>query len=191
MEHHLLGMRRLKIRDGSTLYFRGLLLLMNSWKKDLPIPNRSYIAGFFKFFLNWNIPLLSGEKHRLSIFNEIVQLQNVKEVLPKDCLAKKNRTEVINLLHVATLPQGREFGAYQSTHGDDGVRRAALMAYRKVVLRTWKDGWVRGQVGGVFLRGMLDAVMHTENKEVAKVARKMLWAFVKQRTIAGVEKLVF
>ncbi|KAL5227150.1 hypothetical protein ABZP36_015415 [Zizania latifolia] len=45
-------------------------------------------AGFFL-----NIEDLSGERHMLSIFNEIVQLQNVREILPKDCLAKKNRTE--------------------------------------------------------------------------------------------------
>ncbi|KAG8054387.1 hypothetical protein GUJ93_ZPchr0001g30454 [Zizania palustris] len=45
-------------------------------------------AGFFL-----NIEDLSGERLMLSIFNEVVQLQNVREVLPKDCLAKKNRTE--------------------------------------------------------------------------------------------------
>uniref|UniRef100_A0A0D9YII3 Pectin acetylesterase n=1 Tax=Oryza glumipatula TaxID=40148 RepID=A0A0D9YII3_9ORYZ len=36
---------------------------------------------------------LSGKRLMWSVFNGTVQLQNVSEVLPKDCLAKKDRTE--------------------------------------------------------------------------------------------------
>uniref|UniRef100_A0A0E0JS20 Pectin acetylesterase n=1 Tax=Oryza punctata TaxID=4537 RepID=A0A0E0JS20_ORYPU len=36
---------------------------------------------------------LSGERHMWSVFNGTVHLQNVREVLPKDCLAKKDPTE--------------------------------------------------------------------------------------------------
>jgi condensin-2 complex subunit G2 len=73
-----------------------------------------------------------------------------------------------------------------------GVKRAAVVAYGEVVFRAWKDGgWVRGQIGEGFLQGMVEAAVHGATKEVAKAARKILWAFVEQRAVAGVEKLVF
>ncbi|XP_062211812.1 uncharacterized protein LOC133912875 [Phragmites australis] len=76
--------------------------------------------------------------------------------------------------------------------GMTGVKRAALVAYGEVVFRAWKDGgWVKGEVGEGFLQGMMEAAVHAGSKEVAKAARKILWAFVEQRAVAGVEKLVF
>ncbi|KAF0917754.1 hypothetical protein E2562_021249, partial [Oryza meyeriana var. granulata] len=45
-------------------------------------------AGFFL-----DIEDLSRKRQMWSVFNGTVHLQNVSEVLPKDCLAKKNRTE--------------------------------------------------------------------------------------------------
>ncbi|TVU46141.1 hypothetical protein EJB05_05659, partial [Eragrostis curvula] len=76
--------------------------------------------------------------------------------------------------------------------GMTGVKRAAVVAYGEVVFRAWKDGgWVRGDVGEGFLQGMVEASVHAASKEVAKAARKILSAFVEQRAVAGVEKLVF
>ncbi|XP_037474041.1 uncharacterized protein LOC119350199 [Triticum dicoccoides] len=71
-------------------------------------------------------------------------------------------------------------------------RRAAVVAYGEVVFRAWKDGgWVRGEIGEGFLQGMVEAAVHAADKEVAKAARRILWAFVEQKAVAGVEKLVF
>ncbi|CAM0904457.1 unnamed protein product [Alopecurus aequalis] len=71
-------------------------------------------------------------------------------------------------------------------------RRAAVVSYGEVVFRAWKDGgWVTGEIGEDFLQGMVEAAVHAANKEVAKAARRILWAFVEQKAVAGVEKLVF
>ncbi|KAE8796203.1 Condensin-2 complex subunit G2 [Hordeum vulgare] len=71
-------------------------------------------------------------------------------------------------------------------------RRAAVVAYGEVVFRAWKDGgWVRGEIGEGFLQGMVEAAVHAAVKEVARAARRILWAFVEQKAVAGVEKLVF
>ncbi|KAM3294000.1 hypothetical protein ACQJBY_037101 [Aegilops geniculata] len=71
-------------------------------------------------------------------------------------------------------------------------RRAAVVAYGEVVFRAWKDaGWVRGEIGDGFLQGMVEAAVHAADKEVARAARRILWAFVEQKAVAGVEKLVF
>uniref|UniRef100_A0A0D9VWE3 Condensin complex subunit 1 C-terminal domain-containing protein n=1 Tax=Leersia perrieri TaxID=77586 RepID=A0A0D9VWE3_9ORYZ len=76
--------------------------------------------------------------------------------------------------------------------GMPGVKRAALVAYGEVVFRAWKDGgWVRGEVGEAFLQGMLEGAVFARSKELAKAARKLLCVFVEQRTVAGVEKLIF
>ncbi|KAL6637276.1 hypothetical protein ACP70R_024848 [Stipagrostis hirtigluma subsp. patula] len=76
--------------------------------------------------------------------------------------------------------------------GMTGAKRAAVVALGEVVFRAWKDGgWVRGEVGEAFLQGMMEAAVHAGSKEAAKAARKILWAFVEQRAVPGVEKLVF
>ncbi|CAL4917925.1 unnamed protein product [Urochloa decumbens] len=76
--------------------------------------------------------------------------------------------------------------------GMPGAKRAAVVAHGEVVFRAWKDGgWVRAEVGEAFLQGMVESAVHAGSKEVAKAARKILWAFVEQRAVAGVEKLVF
>ncbi|KAL6893501.1 hypothetical protein ACP4OV_007599 [Aristida adscensionis] len=73
-----------------------------------------------------------------------------------------------------------------------GAKRAAVVAYGEVVFRAWKDGgWVRGEVGEGFLQEMMEAAVHAGTKDLAKAARKMLLAFVEQRAVPGVEKLVF
>ncbi|KAK1645822.1 hypothetical protein QYE76_063627 [Lolium multiflorum] len=71
-------------------------------------------------------------------------------------------------------------------------RRAAVVAYGEVVFRAWKDGaWVRGEIGEHFLQGMVETAVHAANKDVAKATRRILWAFVEQKAVPGVEKLVF
>ncbi|CAL4943223.1 unnamed protein product [Urochloa decumbens] len=76
--------------------------------------------------------------------------------------------------------------------GMPGAKRAAVVAHGEVVFRAWKDGgWVRAEVGEAFLQGMVESAVHAGSKEVAKAARKIIWAFVEQRAVAGVEKLVF
>ncbi|KAL5220173.1 hypothetical protein ABZP36_024886 [Zizania latifolia] len=109
--------------DGSTIYFRGLRIwnavLDELMEKGLASAKQAILSGcsagglatllhcndfharFPKevsakclpdggFFLD--AESLAGERYS-TFFSEVVQLQNVSEVLPKDCLAKKNRTE--------------------------------------------------------------------------------------------------
>ncbi|CAN6323290.1 unnamed protein product [Urochloa humidicola] len=76
--------------------------------------------------------------------------------------------------------------------GITGAKRAAVVAHGEVVFRAWKDGgWIRAEVGEAFLQGMVESAVHARSKEVAKAARKILWVFVEQRAVAGVEKLMF
>ncbi|CAD6235538.1 unnamed protein product [Miscanthus lutarioriparius] len=62
---------------------------------------------------------LSGERHMRSIFNGVVQLQNVSKVLPKDCLAKKDPTEclfpaeLIKSISTPTFIVNSEYDAWQ------------------------------------------------------------------------------
>ncbi|VAH70350.1 unnamed protein product [Triticum turgidum subsp. durum] len=47
-------------------------------------------AGFFL-----DVKDISGERTFWSVFDGVVQLQNIRNVLPKDCLAKKEPKEVV------------------------------------------------------------------------------------------------
>ncbi|RCV41855.1 hypothetical protein SETIT_9G168200v2, partial [Setaria italica] len=83
-------------------------------------------------------------------------------------------------------------GARQGAGGDYERQARGRGGYGEVVFRAWKDGgWVRGDVGEAFLQGMVEAAVHAGSNEVAKAARKIIWVFVEQRAVAGVEKLVF
>ncbi|EMS61915.1 hypothetical protein TRIUR3_01657 [Triticum urartu] len=53
-------------------------LLMNSWKKDSQMQHRKDI---------------SGKRSLWSLYDRVIHLQNVRKVLPKDCLANKEPTE--------------------------------------------------------------------------------------------------
>ena len=48
-------------------------------------------AGFFL-----DVKDISGERSFWSFYNRVVQLQNVRQVLHKDCLANKDPTEVVS-----------------------------------------------------------------------------------------------
>ncbi|XP_066311572.1 pectin acetylesterase 5-like [Miscanthus floridulus] len=69
------------------------------------------------FFLD--VKDLSGERYMRSIFNGVVQLQNVSKVLPKDCLAKKDPTEcffpaeLIKSISTPTFIVNSEYDAWQ------------------------------------------------------------------------------
>ncbi|XP_034594420.1 pectin acetylesterase 5 isoform X2 [Setaria viridis] len=62
---------------------------------------------------------LSGERSMRSVFNGVVQLQNVSEVLPKDCLAKKDPTdcffpaELIKSISTPTFIVNSEYDSWQ------------------------------------------------------------------------------
>ncbi|CAO1946863.1 unnamed protein product [Urochloa humidicola] len=62
---------------------------------------------------------LAGERFMWSVFNGVVQLQNVSEVLPKDCLAKKDPTEcffpaeLIKSISTPTFIVNSEYDAWQ------------------------------------------------------------------------------
>uniref|UniRef100_A0A0E0JS21 Pectin acetylesterase n=1 Tax=Oryza punctata TaxID=4537 RepID=A0A0E0JS21_ORYPU len=97
-------------QDGSTLHFRGLriweAILDELMEKGLASAKQEVSAkclpdaGIFLDIL-CSSEDLSGKRLMWSVFNGTVQLQlfvgilsqNVSEVLPKDCLAKKDRTE--------------------------------------------------------------------------------------------------
>ncbi|KAG2602497.1 hypothetical protein PVAP13_5KG693150 [Panicum virgatum] len=88
MGHHLLGMQRVKIRMepnfSSEDCTSGKQLLMNSWQKEWTLLRDS-----------GRIYLEKGPCGRSSMQ---FHLQNVREALPKGCLANKDPTEIRNAL---------------------------------------------------------------------------------------------
>ncbi|CAO2167333.1 unnamed protein product [Urochloa humidicola] len=71
-------------------------------------------GGFFLDAKN-----LAGERFMRSVFNGVVQLQNVSEVLPKDCLVKKDPTdcffpaELIKSISTPTFIVNSEYDSWQ------------------------------------------------------------------------------
>ncbi|XP_062207738.1 pectin acetylesterase 5-like [Phragmites australis] len=71
-------------------------------------------AGFFL-----DVKDLSGQRFMRSLFNGVVHLQNVRKVLPKDCLAKKDPTEcffpaeVIKSISTPTFIRNSFYDSYQ------------------------------------------------------------------------------
>ncbi|CAL4960046.1 unnamed protein product [Urochloa decumbens] len=102
MGHHFLGTRRVKQRMEPNCISEdcapGKQLSLNSCKKEWTLLNRPYLQAVSVkcladggFFLDAED--LSGERFMRSVFNGVVQLQNVCEVLPEECLEEKDPTE--------------------------------------------------------------------------------------------------
>ncbi|KAJ1286596.1 hypothetical protein BS78_03G364600 [Paspalum vaginatum] len=72
------------------------------------------------FFLD--IKDLAGDRFMRSVFNGVVQLQNVSEVLPKDCLAKKDPAEcffpdeLVKSISTPTFILNSDYDSWQIAH---------------------------------------------------------------------------
>ncbi|EEF37095.1 conserved hypothetical protein [Ricinus communis] len=72
-------------------------------------------------------------------------------------------------------------------------RKSILEAYGEILFRAWKgvNGELKDEIENGFLQGLIEAAIYSSSGVLASSVRRVLGAFVSQRTTDGVEKLLF
>ncbi|KAF7130526.1 hypothetical protein RHSIM_Rhsim10G0100700 [Rhododendron simsii] len=72
-------------------------------------------------------------------------------------------------------------------------RKSMLEAYGEILFRGWKlvEGNLRDEIENGFLQGLIEGAIHASSDSLAASIRRVLGGFIAQRTVDGVEKLLF
>lgn len=72
-------------------------------------------------------------------------------------------------------------------------RKSMLEAYGDILFRAWRAGQgdSRSEIENGFLQDLIDAAIHAASGPFASYIRRVLGAFINQRTTDGVEKMLF
>lgn len=72
-------------------------------------------------------------------------------------------------------------------------RKSMLEAYADIVFRGWKlvEGNLRDEIENGFLQGLIEGAIYASSASFAASIRRVLGGFIAQRTVDGVEKLLF
>ncbi|KAJ4867035.1 ARM repeat superfamily protein [Raphanus sativus] len=72
-------------------------------------------------------------------------------------------------------------------------RKSVLEGFGGILFRAWREveDDLRGEIEDGFMQGIVDSAIHAASSALAASLRKVLGGFITQRTIHGVEKLLF
>ncbi|KAG8478434.1 hypothetical protein CXB51_028250 [Gossypium anomalum] len=72
-------------------------------------------------------------------------------------------------------------------------RKSMLEAYGEIVFKGWKavEGELKKEIEDGFLMGLVEGAIHARSKGLGSSIRRVLGGFINQRTVDGVEKLLF
>ncbi|XWS45153.1 hypothetical protein CRYUN_Cryun15aG0112000 [Craigia yunnanensis] len=72
-------------------------------------------------------------------------------------------------------------------------RKSMLEAYGEIVFKGWKgvEGELKREIEDGFLMGLVEGAIHASSKGLGSSIRRILGGFINQRTVDGVEKLLF
>ncbi|OMO56491.1 Armadillo-like helical [Corchorus capsularis] len=72
-------------------------------------------------------------------------------------------------------------------------RKSMLEAYGEILFKGWKavEGELKSEIEDGFLMNLIDGAIHASSKGLASSIRRVLGGFINQRTVDGVEKLLF
>ena len=175
------------------------------WKEDLP-GRESLISLSLPFLLSRSLTLKKkGDVHKVYMLREAFSLFDFEDESIKDLKLLLIRC-VISPLYLKT-EDGRRFLAYtfglsrqllkealaiirsQIPFG----RKSMLEGYGDIVFRAWRnsEGDIRDEMENGFLQGLVEGAIHASTSAFSASIRRVLGAFVDQRTVDGVEKLLF
>ncbi|KAL5556803.1 hypothetical protein UlMin_039039 [Ulmus minor] len=175
------------------------------WKGDLE-GRESLISQFLPFLLSRSLTLKKKQDvHRVCALREAFAMFDFEDESIEDLKLLLIRC-VIAPVYMKT-DEGRRFVAY--TFGLNAQllkellamirsqipfgRKSMLEAYGDIVFRAWKvaEGEYRDEIENGFLQGLIEGAIYASSVEFAASIRRVLGAFINQRTTNGVEKLLF
>ncbi|KAF3440827.1 hypothetical protein FNV43_RR19113 [Rhamnella rubrinervis] len=175
------------------------------WKEDFP-GRESLISQSLPFLLSRSLTLTKKQDvHRVYSLREAFSLFDFEDESIEDLKLLLVRC-VIAPLYIK-MEEGRRFIAF--TFGLSAQllkemlamirsqipfgRKSMLEAYGDIVFRAWKvaEGDMRDEIENGFLQILIEGAIHASSAAFAASVRRVLGAFINQRTNDGVEKLLF
>ncbi|TYK12815.1 ARM repeat superfamily protein, putative isoform 1 [Cucumis melo var. makuwa] len=175
------------------------------WKEDLP-GRESLISQSLPFLLSRSLTLKKKvDVHKVYMLREAFSLFDYEDESIEDLKLLLVRC-VIAPLYLKT-EDGRRFVAYtfglsrqllkealavirsQIPFG----RKSMLEAYGDIVFRAWRNSEenTRAEIENGFLQGLVEGAIHARTSAFGASIRRVLGGFINQRTVEGVEKLLF
>ncbi|KAE9606816.1 putative condensin-2 complex subunit G2 [Lupinus albus] len=175
------------------------------WKENLP-GRESLISQTLPFLLSRSLTLKKKvDVHRVymlreafSLFDfddesiEDLKLLLVRCVISPLYLKTEDGRKFLSFLFGLSDQLGKELLAMIRSQIPFG-RKSMLEAYGDVLFRAWKaaEGDCRREIENGFLQDMIEAAIHASSGAFASYIRRIIGAFVNQRTTDGVEKLLY
>lgn len=175
------------------------------WKEDL-LGRESLISQSLPFLLSRSLTLKKKvDVHKVYMLREAFSLFDFEDESIEDLKLLLIRC-VIAPLYLKT-EDGRRFVAYtfglsrqllkealaiirsQIPFG----RKSMLEGYGDIVFRAWRnsEGDIRDEIENGFLQGLVEGAIHASTSAFGASIRRVLGGFVSQRTVDGVEKVLF
>ncbi|KAL5706813.1 hypothetical protein ACHQM5_024932 [Ranunculus cassubicifolius] len=175
------------------------------WKEQLP-GRETLISQSLPFWLSKSLTL--GKKvdvHRVYALREAFALLDFDDESIEDVKNLLLRCVIEPLYQ--KLDEGRRFVAF--LFGLSGQlmkevlalirsqipfgRKSTLEAYADILFRAWKvaEGSFKEAIEDEFLQGLIEGAIYASSESLSASIRRVLGEFVSQRTVAGVEKLLF
>ncbi|KAK3224545.1 hypothetical protein Dsin_011570 [Dipteronia sinensis] len=181
--------------------------LCETWWRDDLEGKEMLISQFLPFLVSRSLTLKKKvDVHRVYVLRDAFTLFDFEDESIEDLKLLLIRC-VISPLYVKT-EDGRKFLAFVCGLSQqvlkEGLamiksqipfgRKSVLEAYGEVLFRAWKgvvEEGFRKEIEDGFLQGLVEGAIHASSKGLAASIRRVLGGFINQRTIDGVEKLLF
>ncbi|KAK6237763.1 hypothetical protein QUC31_003232 [Theobroma cacao] len=175
------------------------------WKQDAP-EKETFISQTLPFLLSKSLTLKKKvDVHRVYSLREAFNFFDFEDESIEDLKLLLIRC-VIEPLYLKT-EEGKRFVAFtfglslqflkeclamikaQIPFG----RKSMLEAYGEIVFKGWKgvEGELKREIEDEFLMGLVEGAIHASSKGLGSSIRRVLGGFINQRTVDGVEKLLF
>lgn len=175
------------------------------WKENLP-GRESLISQSLPFMLSRSLTLKKKvDVHKVYMLREAFSLFDFEDESIEDLKLLLIRC-VIAPLYLKT-EDGRRFVAYTFALNRQLLkealaiirsqipfgRKSMLEGYGDIVFRAWRnsEGDIRDEIENGFLQSLVEGAIHASTSAFGASIRRVLGAFVNQRTVDGVEKLLF
>ncbi|XP_027361434.1 uncharacterized protein LOC113869346 [Abrus precatorius] len=180
--------------------------LCEEWWKENLAGRESLISQSLPFLLSRSLTLKKKvDVHRVYVLREAFALFDFEDESIEDLKLLLVRC-VISPLYLKT-EDGRKFLAFIFGLSDQlgkellamirsqipFGRKSMLEAYGDILFRAWKaaQGDSRSEIENGFLQDLIEAAIHASSGAFASYIRRILGAFINQRTTDGVEKMLY
>ncbi|XVF59279.1 hypothetical protein PTKIN_Ptkin07bG0262700 [Pterospermum kingtungense] len=175
------------------------------WKQDLP-EKESLISQTLPFLLSKSLTVKKKvDVHRVYSLRDAFNFFDFQDESIEDLKLLLIRC-VIEPLYLKT-EEGKRFVAFTFGFSLQFLkeclamikaqvpfgRKSMLEAYGEIVFKGWKEveGELRREIEDGFLMGLVEGAINASSKGLGSSIRRVLGGFINQRTVDGVEKLLF